>query len=406
MFLMQTEQKVLVLTHNFPRSRTDISAPGFMSLYRQVNRHLPLTFVVPHDSELKSEETVEGMPVHRFRYGRDKAETLAYRGDMHRQAFMHPFKALRFFRSYRLEAERLIREISPTKIWAHWWIPGGWVGTTAARRSGLPLVVSCHGTDIALLQRIPLLRPAAARVFQAASGITVVSSYLKKRLIHLVGSKVDGLEERLIVAPLPVNSNTFYFDEKTPRVSGSIVAATRYTSQKKTDVLIHAVAKLRSEGITCQVDLYGDGPEKGNLQEVVVAQGLQDCFRLNDPITHEELADRYRSAAISLLVSEREGFGLTLVEAMLCGCAVIGARSGGITDIIQTDGEEGLLVPLNDVDALYQALKQLLTDNSLRRRLANAGRESAERRFSVDTIVRSYLDILDRTSGKGINTAS
>jgi len=394
---MKHDKKTLVLTHNFPRTPNDISAPGFMPLYREINQHLPLLFLVPHDKGLPLQETHDGMTVNRFRYGSDEAETLAYRGDMHQQVFTRPVRTMRFFRSFRREAERLINENAPNLVWAQWWIPGGWIATRALKDRKLPLVVSCHGTDIVLLKRFPPLRIPAAKVFRTASRITVVSEYLKSQLLNYIGSRVNNLTQKIVVAPLPINTACFRYDEHVDRIPGTIVAATRYTSQKKTDVLIRAVARLRSENIPCQVDLYGRGPEQQTLQRMIDSSGLQGCFHLNDSITHEELADKYRSAAISLLVSEREGFGLTLVEAMLCGCAVIGTRSGGITDIIKIDGEDGLLVPLDDTDALYQALRRLLADDTFRDRLSSTGRLSAERRFSSEAIVGRYLDIL---SGK------
>lgn len=392
---MKQDKKTLVLTHNFPRTPDDISAPGFMPLYREINKHLPLLFLVPHDKGLPLHEIHDGMTINRFRYGGDEAETLAYRGDMHKQVFRRPMRTVRFFRSFRRGAERLIVENTPNLVWAQWWIPGGWIATRVVKDRNLPLVISCHGTDIFLLRRFPPLRIPAAKVFGTASRITVVSEYLKNQLLDYLGSRVSNLAQKLVVAPLPVNTACFSYDKNVERIPGTVVAATRYTTQKKTDVLIRAVAKLRSENIPFQVDLYGRGPERQALQRMIDSSGLRDCFRLNDSITHEELADKYRTAAISLLVSEREGFGLTLVEAMLCGCAVIGTRSGGITDIIKTDGEDGLLVPLDDPDALYQALKQLLTDDTFRDRLSETGRLSAERRFSSEAIVGRYMKLLE-----------
>jgi glycosyltransferase involved in cell wall biosynthesis len=369
-----------------------------MSLYREINRRRLLTFLVPHDKGLPLSDTVDGMTVHRFRYGSDKSETLAYRGDMHKQVFARPITAIRFVRSYLREAQRLAAEISPPVIWAQWWIPGGVVGERVAQRTDAPLVVSCHGTDIALLSRKSFLRPLASRVFRKARGITVVSSYLKDQVLDSLQERVSDLEDRIHIVSLPANTACFYHDKNSQRRPGTIVAATRYTAQKRNDILIRSVSRLRSEGVECQVDLFGEGPEFSNLRKMVVDFGLEDCFRLNQSVTHEQLAQKYRTGTISLLVSEREGFGLTLVEAMLCGCAVIGARSGGITDIIRTDGEEGLLVPLDDVEALSQALKRLLSDDALRLRLAETGRKAVERRFSVKTIVDTYVDILSASS--------
>ena len=79
---------------------------------------------------------------------------------------------------------------------------------------------------------------------------------------------------------------------------------------------------------------------------------------------------------IGVLCSDSEGFSNALLEYMLCGCATIATRVGGNAEAI-TDGETGLLVPPNSVDALAEALITVVEDISLRRKLAAAARSAA-----------------------------
>lgn len=393
---MSQAPKVLVITHNFPRYSGDVSAPGFMPLYKAVNERLPLHFVVPHDEDLKTEDVFEGLPVSRFRYARDKRETLAYRGNMHTRVMTRPFLTWRLWRRY-LEAGRTACErLQPRVLWAHWWLPGGMVAARLAREFDLPMHVACHGTDIALLHRLPFLRGLASNVFRHASTVTVVSSYLRQTVLDAMGERVPGLAEKIHVIPLPPNAIFFEDAGPTSRNAHRIVAATRYTHQKRHEVLIAAARRLRDHNVPFEIDLYGQGPERANLQRQIDGLHLSDVFHLHDSIPQSQLAEQYRSASISLLVSEREGFGLSLVEAMLCGCAVIGSSSGGIVDIIEKDGHDGLFVPLNDVDALYHALHELLTNDALRSSIAANGRASATRRFALGTIVDRFCSVLGR----------
>jgi glycosyltransferase involved in cell wall biosynthesis len=106
----------------------------------------------------------------------------------------------------------------------------------------------------------------------------------------------------------------------------------------------------------------------------------------------QELAEEYRRADVVVLCSENEGFGMTLVEAQLCGKPVIGARSGGITDIVE-DGKTGLLVNPGKPEELADAIEYLIVDIQERQRLAEAGRQSAMNNFDPGAIARRFMEL-------------
>jgi glycosyltransferase involved in cell wall biosynthesis len=113
-----------------------------------------------------------------------------------------------------------------------------------------------------------------------------------------------------------------------------------------------------------------------------------ECFgsRINEPlprgitslgqIPHKELRALYNRASVFLLASRYEGWGLPAAEAMACGAAVISTRSGGVEDFLR-DGNNGLLVPVGDAQALATAAMQLLRDKDLRVHLATNGSHTA-----------------------------
>ena len=391
-------KSVLVLTHNFPRHPGDVSGVFLKHLIDKLSDSVDFTILAPHDKGLPEVETDDGLEIHRFRYASDDDETLAYRGEIHTYLKKRPLAILRFIRSYRKTAIRLAHESSPDLIWAHWWVPGGWVGMKAKGESHIPLIVTCHGTDVFLLNKFTWIRGLAAKVFRAAKRITVVSSFLKDQLVDVLRDKVDGIEDKIVVVPMPVNADAFFYDEKIEPESGSIISASRLTSQKHLDKLVHAVSKLAEDGVRFKLDIYGDGPERDNLQRLIESLNLEDRVSIHRSINQKELAEKYRRSQIAVLASEREGFGLMLLEAMICGCVGIGANSGGITDIIDNDGKDGILVEPGDVDSLYGSLKRLLSDEALIKKLRDSCRKSAEARFSSDAIAQKFLDVLDRQS--------
>jgi glycosyltransferase involved in cell wall biosynthesis len=290
----------------------------------------------------------------------------------------------------------LIRNSTFDLIWAHWWVPGGWIGRKAKAVADIPLVVTCHGTDIFLLNKYRWLRGQAVSVFNAANRVTVVSTFLKEKLAEAMKDRVEGIEEKTVVAPMPVDTGIFYHDEEIEPEPGSIICASRLTKQKNIDRLILAASRLKEDNVQFRVDIYGDGPERQHLEKTIDDLSLSDQVRIHRPLPQAALADKYRKSQIAVLVSEREGFGLALLEAMLCGCAGIGARSGGITDILAQDGLDGVLVEPGDVYSLFRSLKDLLTEEARLADLREVCRQSAVLRFSNETISRKFGEILEQ----------
>ncbi len=392
----EKRKSALVLTHNFPRYQGDMSGVFLKHLLSALRESVDFTVLAPHDSGLPDSESTDGMDIRRFHYAADDEEVLAYRGEMHTQIATRPFALWRFMRSYKRAAIRLVRDAAFDFVWAHWWMPGGWIARKAKAGADIPLLVTCHGTDVFLLNKFPWLKGTAARVFAGASAITVVSAFLRKQITDALSSRIVGIEEKVIVAPMAVDASVFFRDESIEPTPGSIISASRLTPQKHIDKLILAASMLQRDGVSFSLDVYGDGPERTKLSALVAESNLAGRVRLNGPVSQCELADRYRRSQIAVLASEREGFGLALLEAMLCGCAAVGARSGGITDIVADDGNDGILVEERDAHSLYRGLKRLLTDDDELKRIRHRGYASVSARFSDKAVCHHYQEILTR----------
>lgn len=161
-----------------------------------------------------------------------------------------------------------------------------------------------------------------------------------------------------------------------------IVATLR--SWKGHRYLIDAFARLHGENSANALHLVivGDGPQRVALEALVKERGLPDCVSL--PGNQSQVAPWLRAMDIFCLPSyANEGVPQALMQAMACGLPVISTPVGSIAEIVEDDAT-GLLVPPNDVDALYAAMARLLGDSSLRQRLGAAARNVAVERFGLE----------------------
>lgn len=104
----------------------------------------------------------------------------------------------------------------------------------------------------------------------------------------------------------------------------------------------------------------------------------------------------YRAADIFVFPTRREAFGMVLVEAMASGLPCIASRIPGVTDDIVTDGESGLLVEPDNVEALSAALARVLSDHALASRLGRAAREAVDPRFAIERTARQTFEAYRR----------
>ncbi len=382
---------VLFLTHNFPRHPGDFSGRFLERLALLLSeRGVRVGVVVPHDPGAAEHEVMSGIPVWRFRYADDPDEVLAYRGQAMSPSLFGSrglWAHRRFFHAFKQMARQIRNECTPRVIHAHWWVPGGWIARSVLQNQRF--LVTCHGTDVRLLERKVWMRPLASRVFRRADIVTTVSGAMAQSLAKHAPAAAGKLQ----VTPMPPDDSRFV-GEPRQRMNPVpvILCVTRFTVQKRNGVMLRALAELRTRGTKFNARLIGDGgSERDAIATMINNLGLQDCAQIIPSMTQDKLADEYRRADVTVLPAVDEGFGLTLVEAQLCGCPVVGARSGGITDII-TDGKTGLLANPDDAIDLTSTLQRILTDADLRIRLACGGQQSARTNFSSRAIVDRFLE--------------
>lgn len=175
-----------------------------------------------------------------------------------------------------------------------------------------------------------------------------------------------------------------------------IVTAGRLTGMKGFDTLILAFAKIADEFPEWKLTIFGRGPSKGKLKRIIADHRLEDRVLLPGPVT--PLDAEWQKASIAAIPSRFEPFGLVIVEAMAAGLPVVcSAVKHGPLEIIDTE-QNGLLVPPAKPTALANALRRLMEDPELRRRLADAGLRTAKR-YEPGQVVGLHVDVFEKVTG-------
>jgi glycosyltransferase involved in cell wall biosynthesis len=171
-------------------------------------------------------------------------------------------------------------------------------------------------------------------------------------------------------------------------VDGRTLAfAGRLTPAKALDVAFDAVAHVNEATLL----VAGDGEERARL-----AARAPRNVRLLGPLDRRGVLELYRAVDAALLSSAWENFPHVLVEALAVGTPVLATNVGGIPEIV-VDGENGLLVPAGDADALAAAIVRFFADDDLRARLTAAAAPSAER-FAPERTIELLEQILLRVA--------
>lgn len=338
--------KVVVLTTSYPRGPGDVAGTFVRAGVERLRSHgLDVDVVAPSSFRHFGIAYGDGIPA-----------------NLRAQPWRIALLPL-FLLSYARAARRATR--GADVVHAHW-LPSALAGLA----TGKPLVVQLWGSDVELARRAPwlarrLLRRARV-VVCGSTALAEAARSLGARDVHVIPSAVD--------APAEVGA---------PDEPPHVLYVGRLAEEKGVRELVEAAHGL-------PLVVVGDGPLRPIVPQT---QGY---------VPPSELGSYYDRAAVVVVPSRREGYGMTAREAMAHGRPVVATAVGGLVDAIE-DGVNGLLVPAGDVAALRRALERLLGDAGLRRRLGIAARTRALDRLSpaVETtaLLAAYVSAKGSTDG-------
>ncbi len=219
---------------------------------------------------------------------------------------------------------------------------------------------------------------------------------------RLIAMGADG--DKIRVIPMGVDLEGRFLAQSGRRRKQSLLFVGRLVEKKGLPYLIRAMPMVLEKHPAASLTIAGSGPEEEAVRRLVAALGLERHVRFLGAVPNTDIPALYQAAEIVVFPSivgrdgDQEGFGLVLVEAMGCECAVIATDLPAMRDII-VDGKTGLIVPAKDSGALAEKIIDLLDDPAIRLSLGKAGRDFVKTRYDWRIIAAQYGAFFQGTDG-------
>ncbi|HEX4320640.1 MAG TPA: N-acetyl-alpha-D-glucosaminyl L-malate synthase BshA [Acidobacteriaceae bacterium] len=268
----------------------------------------------------------------------------------------------------------------------------------AERGKSLPFVTTLHGTDITLVGMDRSYLPITRYAIQQSDGVTSISDYLKT-----VTETNFGVTESLKGRPIEVVHNFVNCDVYKPFADSDARATARARFAAPGEFLFMHLSNFRpvkriadvvqifarvAKQLPARLALIGDGPDRSTAEWLAHSLGIHD--RIHFLGKQDRVSELLPLADLMLMPSEMESFGLAALEAMACETPAIATRVGGVAELI-TDGHDGLLFPVGDVEAMANASIALLSDPDRHIAMRKAARKTAQDRFCSTRILPRYV---------------
>lgn len=385
--------RIWLVTSSFPRWPGDPTSPFVLQLARDLtDRGWQVEVLAPHAAGLRRHETLEGIPVTRFRYFWPASQqTVCYRGGALFNLRREPANWLKLpalVVCQWLALWRLIRSCPCDVIHAHWILPQGFVALVVGRMRGIPVVITTHGSDVFALRG--RLWTWLKRLTMRGAAAVAVNSSATEAAVRAIAPGLRDLRR----IPMGVAKPSVV----VPRVQGDgpvLLFVGRLVAQKGVADLLQALAILSVDWPTACAVILGDGPERAHLEKRAKDLKIDERVRFVgnvDPVRvpgYLASADVFVAPAKATSEGAAEGQGLAIIEAMLAGLPVVASRSGGVVDAVRQE-ETGLLVDEDAPAQIAAAVARLLQDRSLAKRLSTQAQTMAAETYTADRTADAY----------------
>jgi len=249
----------------------------------------------------------------------------------------------------------------------------------------IPLIVHFHGYDASVQKVLDTYKEGYREIFEYAAHIIAVSNAMRRKLLGL------GCPENKI-AFITCAPNDLFLDVKPGFKEKHFVGLGRFTDKKAPYLTILAFSEVLKQFPDAKLTIGGDGKLLNACNNLVKYLEIEDAVSLPGklaPVEFRELLTRavaFVQHSITAENGDSEGTPLAVLESSAAGLPVISTRHAGIPDVI-IDSETGLLIDENDVQGMAAAMKKILADTDLARKMGNTGKQRIRKYFTMDKYI-------------------
>ncbi len=302
----------------------------------------------------------------------------------------------------------------PDLIHSHLWA-ANIIGRIAGRLTGTPVISSIHnpdheaqawddGADVSLIKR-RIVRALDRWTANAGNDrLIAVSNYVRQSANRHLRVPLDSIElvynpidTDLLTSASPTSRAELLRACGLPSDSIILLNVARLSPQKGLLYALRALPSIRKQFPSAHLVSVGATTDPRWLEQLereATALDVKDHFHVLGG--RRDVIDFLRACDVFIFPSLYEGLGIALIEAMAAGCACVASSAGPIPEVV-SDGEDGILVPPADPEAIAAVVCRLLGDESLRRRLGTAATRTAFSRFqpqqSADALTKIYESV-------------
>jgi N-acetyl-alpha-D-glucosaminyl L-malate synthase BshA len=256
----------------------------------------------------------------------------------------------------------------------------------------LKIVTTLHGTDITVLGYDQSLSDLIRFGIEASDKVTAVSNALANQTYELIQSNktietvYNFIDDRVYSKKDAAHLKREYGIHADEKV---VIHVSNFRKVKRVQDVVYSFQLIQRQ-INSKLLLVGDGPEMTFVSKLVRELGITDKVLFLGK--QDNLEELYSLSDVMLLLSEKESFGLVLLEAMACGVPCIGTNTGGIPEVIN-EGQTGYLCEVGDIEKVSQRAIQLLSNEELHKKMSEHAVFTARQAFHSDKIVSQYESI-------------
>lgn len=265
--------------------------------------------------------------------------------------------------------------------------------------SNIGVITTLHGTDVTILGHDPGLRNTVRYGINKSTITTAVSESLKQETIELIQPDKEirtiynFIDEKTYVSRDPGKLKN---ELGIPKHEKVIIHISNFRDVKNIPDIVKSF-NIILKNADAKLLLVGEGPEKENIMNLVNELNLEENVIFTGK--RNDMSELLAISDMMFHLSEKEAFGLVLLEALACGVPSVATNRGGIPEVIE-DGVNGFLVPFGDIDAAVEKALILLEDEDLHREFQKNGFRTAGEKFHSTNIVNQYEQLYYEVAGE------